>query len=70
MNFRASEEYHALSGCDAAVPTKTVGGSGTACLDWHEAYFTSETNDQCKHRRSRVVSHFDCHIGRFGLGGV
>lgn len=39
---KASEEYRALSGCDAAVPTETDGGAGTACLHWDESCFQSE----------------------------
>lgn len=39
---KASEEYRALSGCDAAVPIETDGGAGTKCLHWDEDCFQSE----------------------------
>jgi hypothetical protein len=39
---RASEEYRALSGCDAPVPTETDGEKGTKCLHWDEDCFQSE----------------------------
>lgn len=39
---KASEEYRALSGCDAAVPVETDGAEGTKCLHWDEDCFQSE----------------------------